>query len=258
MKLYFALVMFILSASCASANFYKNNNEGWFAYKDANLTKPIDQNATKPETKKVAPKEIKLPENLNELSAKEFEELITDAKGIMTMHPTKSNIKKYLVLQNFVNTKAEKLTEQWGEVMLENPELDYSVNVAKTSFAKNAFNLEDKEKMADFFKNYGRYITVVFFYDSNEKEVTQKQDHVFNLIGYDYPQIQQLKIDVNNQQASQLLKQLKVSKERLPDIYMMIEGKKQTWKRIAINLTTKEKIISKIYEYGKELLGGIK
>lgn len=249
------LITTLLLAVWLNASFYKNANEGWFAYKDANLTQKIDTNETiKEEVKKVAKKEIQLPKNLNDLSAKEFEELMTDAKGIMTMNPTKENVKKYLVLQNFVNTQAEKLTDQWGEVMLENPELDYSVNVAKTSFAKNAFHLTNKEEMAQFFKEYSKYITLVMFYDSNKVEVTQKQDHVMRLISYDYPELEQLKIDATNPKSNNLLKQLKISTERLPDIFIMINsGQKQQWKRVAINLTTKEKIISKIYEYTQKI-----
>ena len=36
----------------AFANFYKNNLEGWFAYKDANLTEKLEDNNTNKDTAK--------------------------------------------------------------------------------------------------------------------------------------------------------------------------------------------------------------
>jgi len=249
------LCILIICTNIAFANFYKNEKEGWFAYKDANLTK-IDDNTSSenfPREKK-SKKVVEIPENLNELSAKEFEALITEAKEISTMHPTKSNVKKFITLQNFVQEKADALTKVWGEVMLENPELDISVNIAKTSFAKNAFSQADKAEREKLFKNFSRYMTLVMFYNSDKKEISTKQDSVMNFISYNYQEIKQLKIDIHNEKANEIFKKLKISQERLPDIWLMIDvGGKQIWKRAAIGLSTQDKIMNKVYEYGKEI-----
>ncbi|MCK9473366.1 conjugal transfer protein TraF [Sulfurimonas sp.] len=248
------LSILILCTNLAFANFYKNELEGWFAYKDVNLT-TIDDNSTKnfPREKKNK-KAVEIPKNLNDLSAKEFEALITEAKEISTMHPTKSNVKKFIMLQNFVQEKADALTKVWGEVMLENPELDISVNIAKTSFAKNAFSQADKAEREKLFKNFSKYMILVMFYDSEKKEVSTKQDSVMNFISYNYPKIKQLKIDIHNERGNDIFKNLKISQERLPDIWLMIDANgRQIWKRAAIGLSTQDKIMNKVYEYSKEI-----
>lgn len=239
----------------AFANFYENGLEGWFAYKDANLTK-IDDNKSNenfPREKK-SKKVVEIPENLNELSAKEFEALITEAKEISTMNPTKENVRNFIILQNFVQQKADVLTKTWGEVMLENPELDISVNIAKTSFAKSALGELSKTEKKDFFSKFSKHMTLVMFYDSNKREISSKQDDVMNFISYDYTEIKQLKIDINNKKAEELFSKLKISDERLPDIWLMLDiDGKQAWKRVAIGLSTQDKIMNKIYEYSKEI-----
>lgn len=251
--------MLLLCSSMAFANFYKNNLEGWFAYKDANLTEKLEDNNTKKNTAKFpagkkTKKIVEIPEDLEELSAKEFEALITEAKEISTMNPTKDNVRKFIILQNFVQQKADQLTSTWGEVMLENPELDISVNIAKTSFAKSAMSDSYKTQKKTFFSKFSKYMTVVMFYDSNKREVTTKQDDVMNFISYDYPEIKQLKIDINNKKANELFTKLKISDERLPDIWLMIDfDGKQAWKRVAIGLSTQDKIMNKVYEYSKKI-----
>ncbi|MFA5453996.1 MAG: conjugal transfer protein TraF [Sulfurimonas sp.] len=253
------IVILILCSSMAFANFYKNNLEGWFAYKDINLTEKLEDNNTKKDAAKFPagkkPKKIvEIPEDLEELSAKEFEALITEAKEISTMNPTKDNVRKFIILQNFVQQKADALTSTWGEVMLENPELDISVNIAKTSFAKSAMGEASKTEKKAFFSKFSKHMTVVMFYDSNKREVASKQDDVMNFISYDYSEIKQLKIDINNKKANELFAKLKISDERLPDIWLMIDfDGKQAWKRVAIGLSTQDKIMNKIYEYSKEI-----
>lgn len=251
--------MLLLCSSMTFANFYKNNLEGWFAYKDANLTEKLEDNTTKKDTAKFPAgkkpkKTVEIPEDLEELSAKEFEALITEAKEISTMNPTKDNVRKFIILQNFVQKKADQLTSTWGEVMLENPELDISVNIAKTSFAKSAMSESSKTEKKAFFSEFSKHMTVVMFYDSNKREVTSKQDDVMNFISYDYPEIKQLKIDINNKKADELFAKLKISDERLPDIWLMIDFEgKQAWKRVAIGLSTQDKIMNKVYEYSKKI-----
>lgn len=245
----------IICVKIVFANFYENELEGWFAYKDVNLTEKRDVNETLnfPAGKK-SKKIVEIPDELEELSAKEFEALITEAKEISTMNPTKNNVKNFIILQNFVQKKADALTDTWGEVMLENPELDISVNIAKTAFAKGALTETENTKKRDFFSKFSKFITVVMFYDGNKKEVSSKQDDVMNFIMYDYPQMNQLKININNEKAIELFSKLKISSERLPDIWMMVDYRgKQSWKRVAIGLSTQDKILNKIYEYGKEI-----
>ncbi|MFA6137429.1 MAG: conjugal transfer protein TraF [Sulfurimonas sp.] len=254
------LFISLLLSDLVFANFYKNNMEGWFAYKDAYLTK-IDSNETNTTEKfpvgKKAKKIVEIPENFDDMSAKEFEILITEAKEISTMNPTKDNVRKFIMLQNVVQEKADALTETWGEVMLENPELDISVNIAKTSFAKSALTETSKTEKKDFFSKFSKYMTVVMFYDGNKREVAGKQDDVMNFIYYDYPEIKQLKIDIHNEKAKELFDKLKISDERLPDIWLMLNTDgKQVWKRVAIGLSTQDKIMNKIYEYSKEIFKG--
>lgn len=242
-----------LICSFANADFYKNGMEGWFAYKDANITK-VDENLTKEQVEKKPKKVIELPKDLNNLTHIEFEALMNESKGIASMNPTKHNLKQVIILQNFFHEKAGQMMDTWAEVMLEEPELDMSVNIAKTSFGRNAINLTSKEEKKEFFSKYSKYLTLVLIYDSNKRDITTSQDKVFDFISYTYPEIKQLKIDINNSKAESLFQKLKITKNITPDIWLMINIKeKQSWKRVAVGLSTQDKIMDKVYEYGNEI-----
>ncbi len=246
-KLFFITIVI---TTFSFANFYKGSFDGWFAYKDPKENVE-DKNATKEQESK---NKFVMPKDLNQLTAKEFEKLITDAKELATMKPTKENVRNLIVLQNFMHQKADEMTDTWADVMLENPELDMSVNIAKTSFARNAFNTATKEEKKEIFEKYSKYFHLILFYNSDNVEVSKQQDKVFEFIRYNHPEIKQLKIDVNNQKASALFKKLKINHDITPDIWLMIDlDGKQKWKRVAVGLSTQDKILNKVYEYGKEI-----
>lgn len=233
-------------------NFYKNHLEGWFAYKEI-----IEEQQEELEEKNTKPKKttVEIPQNLQELSAKEFEALITEAKDIATVHPTKDNVRKLIILNNYVMNRADALSNTWTEVMLENPELDISINIGKSKFAKNAFGAASKEEKENFFSRYEKHLTIVLFYDTTKKEITQAQDTIFELMKYTNANLRQLKIDIHNPSAENLLNTLKINKDLTPDIWLMVDiNKSQKWKRLSIGLSTKERIMDQLYVIGKQIL----
>ncbi|MFA6685099.1 MAG: conjugal transfer protein TraF [Arcobacteraceae bacterium] len=235
-------------------NFYKNQLEGWFAYKEAVKE---EEKQDEPDDKKIKQKKttVEIPKNLQELSAKEFEALITEAKEIATVHPTKDNVRKLIILNNYVQDRADALSNTWTEVMLENPELDISINIGKSKFAKNAFGAASKEEKENFFNRYEKYLTIVLFYDSTKKEITQAQDTIFEIIKYTNTNLKQLKIDTRNPSVENLLNTLKINKDLTPDIWLMVDiNKSQKWKRLSIGLSTKERIMDQLYVMGKQII----
>ncbi len=227
-----------------SSNFFTNSQEGWFSYKDDNLTKKDLQK--KPINKSL---NITIPKNLSQLDAKEFKKLLEDSKSIAVMNPSKSNVKKYIMLQNFMSTKADEFTDTWKEVIIENPELDLSTNASKGKFIRKAKYKEKKRKRAKFWKNEISNIKIAFFYNPDDIEKTLAQDRVMTLLNYELPKLEIIKIDIFERES--LVEKLHIT--IAPDIWMIYKKDgEMIWHRLHAGMVSKDKILDRVdYIYKK-------
>lgn len=91
---------------------------------------------------------------------------IEQAKDNMVLNPTKENVKQYIEIQNKVSNNAANLSKTWQEVLLENPELDFTLIHPTNNVAKQVENdLQTKKEnvaIAQLAKSSGLF----FFYRS--------------------------------------------------------------------------------------------
>jgi len=227
-----------------NSDFFANSQEGWFSYKDDNITKPL------PKKKKSANiKNVVIPDNLTDLNADEFKKLLEDSKATAVMNPSKSNVKKYIILQNHMSAQADKFTDTWKEVIIENPELDLSTNASKGKFIRKAKYKEKKRIRSKFWKEEMDNIKVVLFYNPDDIEKTIAQDRVMTMLNYELPKLEIIKTNVK--EKKDLVKKLKIS--IAPDIWMIYKKNNELiWHRLHAGMASKDKILDRIdYIYGK-------
>jgi len=155
--IYFILIsIFTLNFNnaIASANetYFNEHAKGWHWYND-----PKKEENTSEENDENNP-----VEEMNAVHA-----TIKKTLDKAVLDPNKENVKNYIILQNQMMTRANQFNHNWQAVIMENPELNYSLLHPTNNLAKQVDNdlIKDKEEKAikEFFRNNELY----FFYRSN-------------------------------------------------------------------------------------------
>lgn len=110
----FLIISYITFIGCvyASENDYYNlHAKGWHWYDD-----PKDEDDDE---------EVEKNDAVVQMDA--VRATIKRALDQAVLNPTKENIKNYKIVQDQLSRQAEKFSNKWKEVLLENPELDYSL-----------------------------------------------------------------------------------------------------------------------------------
>ncbi|ECH3659539.1 conjugal transfer protein TraF [Campylobacter upsaliensis] len=164
------LLILILFCSLAFANtFFKNKKDGWFYYKENNITQQEENKTKQLKEDEEFLKNIPI-DNLDSLSVKEYKETFERVKEIAVMKPTKGNVALLQKMNKFQLQQSEKFAKVWVINNLENPELEFP-QINTTKFAKNQFTEEKEEKRKIFFKQReGKLSFIVFFTDENKLE----------------------------------------------------------------------------------------
>lgn len=131
--------------------YFSDHAQGWHWYKD--------------------PKEQKLEEDdsqndpVSQMNA--IRATVERAKDKMVLNPTKENVKGYIFIQNKVSGNAAELSKTWREVLLENPELDYSLIHPTNNAARQVENdlVSKKENIA--IQKLAKTSGLFFFYRSS-------------------------------------------------------------------------------------------
>lgn len=115
-----------------SFSFFKDHARGWHWYDD-------------PESKEEDPIEQDPVVEMNQIKSN-----VERARDKMVLQPTKENVKSYIILQNQISKNAHELSKTWREVLIENPNLDFSLQHPTSNVAKQVEYaiLSKKEKAA--------------------------------------------------------------------------------------------------------------
>jgi conjugal transfer pilus assembly protein TraF len=151
---------------------WKCDEEKFHWYCDEQPVKPPV--ATGPEPKKTdraakpsppaQPRALKLSEIE---TAAQLREELKRREDIAVMQPTAANIKSYLELNTFMQSKSSDFADSWRRVVWQNPAFDYSL-VRPTNNAANRTFLEAKEKQRDtYMANLAKEHGLLFFFRSD-------------------------------------------------------------------------------------------
>lgn len=92
---------------------------------------------------------------------------IERAQDQMVLHPNKDNVKNYINIQNQVAENSEKVKRYWQAVLLENPELDYSLKHPTNNLAKRVESDQEKQKEDAIIRELAQKSGLFFFYRSS-------------------------------------------------------------------------------------------
>lgn len=151
-------IAFIAVNVFAEENFYHQHAIGWHWYNE----KIITDNSKKPREKTTFLSTSIDP--TKEMAA--VRATIERALNRAILHPTPDNVASYLELQNKISNQSTQFANVWQKVLLEHPELNYSLVQPTNNTAKQIYldSYEEKESqaIAQFFKQRGLF----FFYSS--------------------------------------------------------------------------------------------
>lgn len=108
-----SMIILMIILSCFSKNSLSENAKGWLWYDAPSLVKqPLESH-----------------QNLNSPLArlKLFQHKIAVARARAIFDPTPQNVRRYIVLQNYIVEKATRFSQMWELALLENPDLNYRI-----------------------------------------------------------------------------------------------------------------------------------
>ena len=135
-----ALPLALLAALTASApttapaaeNYWTQQREGWFWYREPPAPKP-----------KPSPKKPETPKRPELASLEALQARLDELKRIAVMNPTDANMTAYMRLQQKVMRQAETFARRWQQLVWTTPSLDASVQARPTNAA--AIDVFDRE-----------------------------------------------------------------------------------------------------------------
>ncbi|MEA3373721.1 MAG: conjugal transfer protein TraF [Campylobacterota bacterium] len=173
-------LLFILSLQSADS-FYSDKKDTWFF--GAEPVNEIDENETAPEPaedRMAAEEEFvkNIPwENLDMLSAEEFQAAIKKTKEIAVVHPAPKNISAYIRLQKHATDQSDRFMKAWQLAVIQDPSLTDNLPQAKRTRDNKRKN--EQEEKDDFIKANLNKITLVMFYD--EERMGDASTQIFEL-----------------------------------------------------------------------------
>jgi conjugal transfer pilus assembly protein TraF len=82
------------------------------------------------------------------------------------IHPTESNVKNYIALQNQLSNQSSQFASVWKKVLVENPEYDYSIEHPTNNIARQIENDQLNAKELDAITRLAKNSGLFFFYKS--------------------------------------------------------------------------------------------
>ena len=279
-KLIFSISLIIINVNLElysfNNNFYNENKEGYFYYKDEiieeekvkdnkiikkDISITVSEYSKTEEMMKMSFEDDKERElrkkrednfmanipfhKLDEMSTEEIKRLLDITRNISTGRPNKEFVKKYAAVQKFWVDKSENFAKSWSVENLENPdELLYN-DIGWTS--RDRVNLKKKKVKEDkkFFKKIkSRAGYIVIIEDKSDTGLLQDTKLLYEKVksqtGLDY-------LIYDYYEVSETLKrQLKIKLETLPEnILLYVNNKnKKIYKRVVQGFSASTKIVN--------------
>lgn len=151
LKLFFIIILLIHKSVCIAADesFFNEHAKGWHWYNDPKSNSDDDDEENDPNFQ------------MNAVHA-----TVQRALNNAVLHPTKENVRNYISLQNELANHANQFNHSWQAVLLENPDLNYSILHPTNNLAKQVeydqTHLKEERIVRSLAKNYQLY----FFYRS--------------------------------------------------------------------------------------------
>lgn len=178
---------------------------------------------------------------LDQLTAKEYREMLDKTKEIATMHPSEENVATYMRLQKFATDQADKFTTMWKKASIQDPSLSYGISTSKVARDQN---LKSKtEDIQKFMAENQKFTTFVMFYDESHISDAQAQVNIYRTLESSYgAKIATISIQKNPDYAKTLELQV------YPEHWVYYDdGKTSSWQRIGTGIQTLDVLVNNYY-----------
>lgn len=143
------VVLLILSFSLYADDFYRRHTTGWHWYDDP-VEEENEENITSDPS-----------EQMNTVRA-----IIKRALDKAVIQPTHENVKDYISLQNQLMANSGKFSQTWKEILLDQPELDYSLVHPTNNMARQIESDQENLKEEVAIRALAKQSGLFFFYHS--------------------------------------------------------------------------------------------
>lgn len=94
-------------------------------------------------------------------------EKVDRALNQAVLHPSKETVRDYIHLQNQVNHQSEKFEKYWKSILLDHPDMDYSIKHPTNNAAKQIEYKEDSSREEKLIRELAQKSGLFFFYRSS-------------------------------------------------------------------------------------------
>lgn len=233
--------IFFFSLLASSLLFGENTlSDDFFGYKkiveeDSKQTKEVD---------KFEKYNIVITEdNLEKLSPDEYKKLLEEVKAVAVKRQSEQDIKNLLIMQNYQQKKADSFTQRAKMITLQNQDLDQSIGISKSKFAKNVEKQSKKQTKQEFDKMIKDNSILVVFYDEKQETENRAIEMVLNFV-YAEKGIEAQFINKKAGFGNQFARERNIS--FTPDLWILYKGKNPIWHRLASGIITKNRVYEQI------------
>lgn len=157
-KYYSLIVLSMISISTWAGDYYSQHATGWHWYDD-----PKEENNDKKITENEKTASISNDPNVVVSEAKKR---VKTALNQMIAQPTPDNVKNYITLQEQLNDRAEKIANLWEEVLLKNPQLNYSLTHPTNNIGLQVYHEQESIQKDQAMRIFAEKTGLFFFYKS--------------------------------------------------------------------------------------------
>ena len=144
-------------SNALAEDYYTEHAVGWHWYDDPAEAKQLK--SPKPMT--VAP-----PKSDPTAEIDSVRKTIKQSLDQAILDPTQENVKSYIVLQNQLSSRANQFSNTWQEVLLNHPELNFSINHPTNSMGIKVYQEEESKNKDAAVAAFAKHTGLFFFYRS--------------------------------------------------------------------------------------------
>ena len=155
MAKYLILVLSLFCSATSFANdYYAQHETGWYWFDDP-AHKQIKNGTEQPNQESDATKNV---ENARKMIKQALDKAIVD--------PTPENVEQYIALQNQMSERANKFANTWQQVLLNRPELNYSISHPTNNVALQVYHENESKDKDAALEQFAQHSGLFFFYRS--------------------------------------------------------------------------------------------
>lgn len=161
MRLHRCVISLLIAGShlTLNAGWLERKAEGWAWYEN-------DKERQRETESPKAPENVESATEILAKEKKQLEELLAEAM----INPTNENAMKYMLAQRKWLEQAGKFSQSWGQVLLQNPEMDPTATTFATSqYGRQLQKAIAQDETENFIKAIAKEYGLFFFYEGNSK-----------------------------------------------------------------------------------------